>query len=329
MKVDKKVKQVYGKTLRNAVIIFAVYAVFELLFQTKIIGSYYQRLVIQTGIFIISALGLNLIMGFTGQFSLGHAGFMSVGAYVSAILTANFQVPFFLSLLAAAAVSGLLAFVTGYPLLRLKGDYLAIGTLGLCEIIKICLQNVDYVGGARGFTGIKNHTSFTYTYLLVVICFAMLWNLLKNSSKGRAIISIREDEISAEAMGVDITKYKTLSFVIGCAMAGLAGGLYAHFNQFIDPQSFNFSKSYELMMYVVLGGMGSLSGTVVGTGILIFLPEVLRGLSSVFKEYRMLIYAVLLIVMMLFRPQGIVGQHEISLTGIKEKFAGKRKKAGE
>ena len=242
---------------------------------------------------------------------------MSIGAYGSAIMTQKFDMPFAVSLIVGTIVACILAAVIGYPILRLKGDYLAICTLGFGEIVKVVIQNIDYVGGARGMTSIPTKSSLLIIFLCACGCFAFLKNLL-HSSKGRAIMSVREDEISAEAMGINTTKYKMIAFIIGSGMAGLAGGLYAHFNTFIDPVTFNFSKSFELITYVVLGGMGSLSGTVLGTFILIFLPESLRGLGSALKENRMLIYAFLLVLMMIFRPAGILGSKEITVKGIKK-----------
>lgn len=318
--ITQVIKQTYRKYVVSILVLCVVYAIFQVLFRTGLLNSYYERIIRQIGIFSIAALGLNLILGFTGQFTLGHAAFMSIGAYTSAILTTQFQVPFILAILAGSVMAGVMAAIIGFPILRLSGDYLAICTLGFGEIVKVFIQNVDYLGGARGISAIPSKSNFTVIFILLVLCFAIIMNLMHHSSKGRAIMSIKNDEIAAEAMGINITKYKIIAFVIGCAMAGLAGGLYAHFNLFIDPPSFNFSKSFELMTYVVLGGMGSLSGSLVGTTILISLPEALRGLSAVFKEYRMLIYAFLLIVMMLFKPQGILGNQEITWKKVKAFF---------
>ena len=332
------VKKIYIKYVLTLVALAIAYGLLMFLVNQGIIDNYILRIMKQVGIFVIAALGLNLILGFTGQFTMGHAAFMSIGAYGSAIMTKNFNMPFPIALIVGVILSAILAAVIGYPILRLKGDYLAICTLGFGEIVKVLIQNVDYVGGARGISSIPTKTSFLIVFFGVALCYAILKNLI-HSSKGRAIMSVREDEIAAEAMGINSTKYKMIAFIIGSSMAGLAGGLYAHFNTFIDPASFNFAKSIELITYVVLGGMGSLSGTVLGTSILIYLPEALRGLSSVFKDYRMLIYAFLLVLMMIFRPQGILGTREISVANIIKLIKGikklsfkdilKRKKAGE
>lgn len=309
------VKATYTRYMITTVVLALIYVFLMFLVNQGIIGDYILRIMKQIGIFLIAALGLNLILGFTGQFTMGHAAFMSIGAYGSAIMTKNFNMPFPIALLVGIILAGILAALIGYPILRLKGDYLAICTLGFGEIVKVVIQNVDYVGGARGISGIPGSTSFLIVLIGVALCYAILKNLI-HSSKGRAIMAIREDEIAAEAMGINSTKYKMIAFIIGSSMAGLAGGLYAHFNSFIDPASFAFSKSIELITYVVLGGMGSLSGTVIGTSILIYLPECLRGLSEVFKTYRILIYAVMLVLMMIFRPQGILGTREISVDNI-------------
>jgi branched-chain amino acid transport system permease protein len=318
------VKTTYIRYLITTVVLTLIYVLLMFLVNQGIISDYHLRLMKEIGIFLIAALGLNLILGFTGQFTMGHAAFMSIGAYGSAIMTKNFNMPFPIALLVGIILAGILAALIGYPILRLKGDYLAICTLGFGEIVKVVIQNVDYVGGARGISGIPGKTSFLIVFICAALCYAILKNLI-HSSKGRAIMSIREDEIAAEAMGINSTKYKMIAFILGSSMAGLAGGLYAHFNSFIDPASFAFAKSIELITYVVLGGMGSLSGTVIGTSILIYLPEALRGLSDIFKTYRILIYAILLVLMMIFRPQGILGTREISIANIKKFFKKFRK----
>lgn len=317
------VKGVYVKYAITLAVLGIIYGLTIFLVYEGIIDNYILRIMKQIGIFVIAALGLNLILGFTGQFTMGHAAFMSIGAYASAIMTKNFNMPFPIALIVGVILAAILAAIIGYPILRLKGDYLAICTLGFGEIVKVVIQNIDYLGGARGISAIPTKTSYGMAFFGAALCFAILKNLI-NSSKGRAIMSVREDEIAAEAMGINSTKYKMIAFIIGSSMAGLSGGLYAHFNTFIDPVSFNFAKSTELITYVVLGGMGSLSGTVLGTAILIYLPEGLRGLGTVMKDYRMLIYAVMLVLMMIFRPQGILGTREISIANIKRFIKGIR-----
>jgi branched-chain amino acid transport system permease protein len=256
---------------------------------------------------VILAVSLNLINGITGQFSIGHAGFMAVGAYVSAMLSINAHWPLWAVLalgMVAAAVAGL---VVGIPSLRLKGDYLAIATLGFGEIIRVVIVNLEATGGPRGLPGIPFKTNFFVAEALALFTIVVVVNLI-NSAHGRALLAIREDEIAAETMGVDATRFKVTAFTIGASLAGLAGGLYAHYMMFIDPKSFGFFKSIEILTIIVLGGLGSITGSVLSAAFLTYLPEVLRE----FAMLRMVIYSALLIVMMLVRPQGLLGTWEIT-----------------
>jgi branched-chain amino acid transport system permease protein len=278
------------------------------------INPYVLRVIINCGIGMILAMSLNLVNGCAGQFSLGHAGFMGVGAYTSATITTVLALsPFFktdIGVGCAIVTGGVAAAIAGYlvglPSLRLRGDYLAIVTLGFGEIIRICFLNIQEVGGARGLPGIPNRANFFWVYLWVVITFVALLRLLR-SSYGRAILSVRENEIAAESMGVDIAHYKIIAFVVSSFFAGIAGGLFAHFQSFIDPNSFVFNKSVEAVIMVVIGGMGSLSGAIFGGIIVSVLPELLR----VFEQYRMVIFPLILIVLMLVRPMGLFGHKEI------------------
>jgi branched-chain amino acid transport system permease protein len=278
------------------------------------LNPYVLRVIINCGIGMILAMSLNLVNGCAGQFSLGHAGFMGVGAYTSAALTTVLMLsPFFktdLGVGCAILIGGVAAAIAGYlvglPSLRLRGDYLAIVTLGFGEIIRICFLNIQEVGGARGLPGIPSKANFFWVYLWVVVTFVALLRLLR-SSYGRAILSVRENEIAAESMGVDIARYKIVAFVVSSFFAGIAGGLFAHFQSFIDPNSFVFNKSVEAVIMVVIGGMGSLSGAIFGGVIVTLLPEVLR----VFEQYRMVIFPLILILLMLVRPRGLFGHKEI------------------
>jgi branched-chain amino acid transport system permease protein len=281
------------------------------------ISPFHQRILMLSGIAITLAVSLNLIMGYTGQFSLGHAGFMAVGAYTGAYFTVNYGERMAQSLgggtvgwvivlglatligALAAAVAGL---VVGVPSLRLKGDYLAIVTLGFGQIIVVLINNIDAVGGARGFSGIPIVKSFFWIFLIAVATIVIVHNITK-SAFGRALISIREDELAAEAMGVNTTRYKVMAFVISSAMAGAAGVLFAHFDGYVNPKSFEFLKSVEILIMVILGGLGSIVGSVIGAVALTILPEALRQ----FAEYRMIIYSLLLIILMITRPQGLLG----------------------
>jgi branched-chain amino acid transport system permease protein len=280
--------------------------------------SYFIPLFENAGVFIILALGLNLINGICGQFSLGHAGFWAIGAYLGASYGVFFapEIPSFINLLISNGIgiigAALAGIIIGVPCLRLRGDYLAIATLGFGEIIRILIVNMDVVGGPRGFTNIPRWSNIGWIYLWVVICVVVLVNILRGTH-GRAIISIREDEIAAEAMGINTTKYKTLAFLIGAGMAGLAGSLFAHTQQFIHPSNFTFMWSVIILLMVILGGMGSLTGSIIGAIFLTLLPELLRFLGEAASQWRMVIYSSLLIILMLLRPQGIFGKHELNL----------------
>lgn len=284
------------------------------------LNPYYLQIVNLIGINALMAVSLNLITGHTGQFSLGHAGFMALGAYSAAAFSVYvhplvapwFGYPgaeslFFLSALllggCAAALAGLLV---GMPTLRLRGDYLAIATLGLGEIIRVIVLNLDFVGGARGFTDIPEYANFAWIYGILLVAVVSLTNMIY-SSKGKACLAIREDEMAAQSVGINVTRYKVTAFVVGAFWAGIGGGLFAHLNTYLHTNSFGFLKSIEFIVMVVLGGMGSITGSLVSATILTLLPEVLRVVS----EWRMIVYALLLILMMLFRPQGLFGKREI------------------
>lgn len=295
------------KTIVNIIAVLLVYFVLFGLIKGGFLNRYYEQILILIGINMILALSLNLVIGFTGQLTLGHAGFMSVGAYAAAMLTLKLQLPFLLCIIAGGAAAGLIGFLIGLPILRLKGDYLAITTLGFGEMIRVAITNIESVGGARGLAGIPPKTTFTWVFFGVIVTFVILKNII-NSSQGRAMIAVRENEIAAEAMGINTTEYKLTAFVISSFFAGVAGALYAHYFMFLEPNSFNFMKSIEIVTYVVLGGMGSLTGSMLSAGILTLLPEALRE----FANYRMIVYSLLLILIMIFRPQGLMGNKELS-----------------
>lgn len=206
-----------------------------------------------------------------------------------------------------------LALIVGVPTLKLKGDYFAITTLAFGEIIKGIITNTDLIGGARGLSGIPRNTNFSWAFIIMVLSVLVIYNII-HSSPGRAMISVRENEIAAEAMGINTFKYKLLAFIIAAFIAGVAGGLYAHYYTFIQPQSFNFMKSIEILTFVVFGGMGSLSGSVIATFILTALPEALRSL----QDFKNIIYPIALIVLMIFRPEGLLGTKEISFNIFKK-----------
>ena len=300
------------------ILILITYLILMGLMSANVINSYYKGIITLALINIILAVSLNLIVGFTGQLCLGHAGFMSIGAYISAVITQKAGLPFIVSIFLGAIIACIFAALIGYPTLKLTGDYFAITTLAFCEIIRIVIMNIDAVGGARGFTGIPKETNFTIAFLFMVITVIVIYNII-HSSQGRAMLSVRENEIAAESMGINAFKYKMIAFIIGAFFAGLAGGLYAHYMGYIQPASFDFNKSIDYLTFVVFGGMGSLSGSIIATIVLTFLPELLRGLG----EFRMLIYPLALIILMIFRPQGLLGDKELSLKIFKKSLPNK------
>lgn len=302
-------KNLFNK--KNICIIVGVlitYAVLFGLISANVINSYYKGIITFALINVILAVSLNLIVGFTGQLCLGHAGFMSIGAYVSAMITQKAHMPFVVSILIGAVIACLLAALIGYPTLKLTGDYFAITTLAFCQIIQIIIMNINPVGGARGLTGIPVKTTFTVAFVFMVVSIIIIKNII-NSSQGRAMLSIRENEIAAESMGINALKYKILAFSIAAFFAGLAGGLYAHYAGYIKPDSFDFNKSIDYLTFVVFGGMGSLSGSIISAIALTFLPELLRSMG----DFRMVIYPLALILLMIFRPEGLLGDKEVSL----------------
>jgi len=285
-------------------------------------GPYYYQILILAGINIMLAVSLNLTNGIAGQFSIGHAGFFAVGAYASASLTYYagpalrshlLFLPMYIQdgtiLLLALAIAGLAAglagLVVGIPSLRLRGDYLAIVTLGFGEIIRVLILNIDAIGGARGFTGIPKLSNFFWVFLLVGITVVTVTNMVR-SSYGRAFLAIRENEIAAQAMGINVTRLKVLAFTISSTFAGMAGCLFGHYTQYLHTNTFTFAKSFEIIIMVSIGGLGSIRGSILGAALLTILPELFRG----FEGYRMVVYALALILIMIFRPQGILGKNK-------------------
>ena len=287
-----------------------IFAVLQTLITERIMSSFWQLNSIIIGINVIMAVSLNLINGYTGQFSLGHAGFMAVGAYVGVVLTTFFHLPFAVALIAGGAAAGFLGFLVGIPTLRLRGDYLAIATLGMSEIIRISIMNIDYVGGAAGFKGIPHHTTFAWVFFIMLFSLFFIKNFV-NSTDGRACLAIRENEVAAESMGVNTTKYKVMAFTIGAAFAGVAGGLFAHSFYLISPNSFTFMQSFNYLIMVVLGGLGSITGSIAGAFVVTFISAALAS----WPEFRMIIYALALILLMFYRPQGLFGYMEITDAG--------------
>ena len=319
--MNKKTKSI---TL-NILGILVMYAALSTLIGSGAINNYLSNILITICITIIMTASLNVTTGLLGQLALGHAGFMAIGAYVSALLTKSLSISFGLSLPLSLMLGGLAAamcgLLIGIPALRLEGDYLAIITLGFGEIIRVIIENLSITGGARGLTRITRLSrafsqdrtlsmviAFTLVFFITVLIISSIFTLGR-SRHGRAIISIRENAIAAEATGIPTTRYKLLAFVFAAFYAGIAGGLFAHQISIIDAKMFGFNKSIEYLVMVVLGGMGSITGSVVASIVLVALPEVLRGM----EEYRLLIYSFLLILMMLFRPSGLLGTREFSM----------------
>jgi len=295
--------------------------------------AFIQLTLIYVMVNMILAMSLNLVNGFTGQFSLGHAGFMAVGAYSSAYMSTllvpthdAFQIFYFILF---ALIGGCLAaaagFLVGLPSLRLKGDYLAIVTLGFGEIIRVVLLNTPQVGGARGMYGISGPSDFTLFGVViskftvgyslaafwVLFCFLVIWRVIR-SAHGRAFLSVREDEVAAEAMGINTTKAKVRAFVLSSFFAGVAGSIFAHYANYLNPSSFSFNRSVDAVIMVVLGGMGSLSGSLMAAAIITILPEALRPLQEITGiDLRMVIYSLTLILLMILRPQGLMGSQEL------------------
>ena len=293
--------------LKMLIVALVIYAVIMGLTEAGMLSAFWQLNLIFAGLNIILAASLNLINGYTGQFSLGHAGFMAVGAYVGVVLTTNFQMPFPVALLAGGVSAGLLGALIGLPTLRLRGDYLAIATLGLGEIVRIVIINVPYVGGAAGFKGIQHLTNFTWVFFIMLAALFIIKKFV-NSRHGRACLAIRENEIAAESMGIYTTKYKVLAFTIGAFFAGVAGTLFGHNMYILSPASFTFMQSFNILIMVVMGGLGSMTGSIAGALVVTFLSAALAS----FPNARMIIYALALILLMFYRPQGLFGYVEVT-----------------
>jgi branched-chain amino acid transport system permease protein len=291
-------------------LLVALVAAFVVSYFSAQFNRYYLGIAIDVGINVILAVSLNLINGHTGQFSLGHAGFMAVGAYAAASFTlvisrqfnsaAAEPVLFLVALVAGGCMAAVVGLGVGIPSLRLKGDYLAIVTLGFGEIIRVVFQNMQAVGAASGLKGIPHYTTLFWAWGLAAVTVYVVACLV-NSTYGRGFIAVHDDEVAASAMGINPTRYKVTAFVIGAFFAGVAGGLYAHHKQFLSPTGFDFMKSIEIVVMVILGGMGRTVGVILAAVILTILPELLRG----FSDYRMIIYSLLIIGLMMARPQGL------------------------
>lgn len=322
--MSKNVKKSY---LINAIAVTLLFIIIYSAISLNIVSSYFGGIVTLTCIMIVMALSLNIVAGFLGEMALGHAGFMAIGAYVAASVSIaiNSAMPAFpkillliIASLAGGVVAGIAGIAIGTPSLRLRGDYLGIVTIGFAEIIRIFFVNFEPTGGALGLKGIPRLAGVGSAYWIMVVVAVLIFTLGR-SKFGRAIMSIREDEIASEASGIPTTKVKVLAFTISSFFAGVGGSLYAHYQGYLDPSKFQFMFSIEMFVIVVLGGLGSLTGSILSAIILTVLPELLRQ----FAQYRLLVYSLALVVMMIFRPQGMLGRYEFSLThfleGLKER----------
>lgn len=323
MNKNRKTLKMPVRYLMNAILVAALFIAMSFVTQ-NILSTYQNKVLLTVGINIILAVSLNVATGYLGQLPLGHAGFMAVGAYTCALFTKYSPLPdgisFAIGLALACAVAALFGVLIGIPALRLTGDYLAILTLGFGEIIRITLNNIDDVlgfklfYGSKGLKNIPKYSNFTNVFICVVItCFAI--HTLMKSRHGRAILAIRDNEIAAESCGIQTTYYKVMAFAFSAAFAGLAGGLYACYLGVLAPSTFGFMKSIEILVMVVLGGMGSMLGSIISATVLTILPEATRS----FESYRMVVYSLVLILMMIFRPGGLMGSYDFSLSRIVEK----------
>lgn len=313
----------------NAALVILLWVIISVLLSTGVLTNYWRGIMITIGINIILATSLNIACGYLGQLPLGHAGFMAVGAYSAGIFmkaTPAYDllragnnaavVPYILvAILLSAVVAGIFGILIGIPALRLKGDYLAIITLGFGEIIRVVLTNIDsvlgfkFTNGAAGLARIPKYTSFNLMFIVTVISLFLIHVFMK-SRHGRAVLSIRDNEIAAESVGINTTFYKTVAFVFSAMLAGVAGCLYAGYLGSLYPSTFKFMKSIEILVMVVLGGMGSMLGSVISAIVLTALPELLRA----FSDYRMVVYSLALVLMMIFRPKGLMGTYDFSLS---------------
>ncbi len=311
MEMKKKLIKSYIINFTSIILIFLILFV---CIRFELIDNYLQGILMIICINIILATSLNITTGFLGQIALGHAGFMSIGAYSAALFSQNISglpnsLTFILSLIFGGIIAGIFGILVGVPALRLKGDYLAIITLGFGEIIRVIIENLKFTGGAKGLTGIPKLSKLPTVFWITVIIVCILFTFVR-SRHGRAITAIREDDIASEACGISNTYYKVLAFTVAAFFAGIAGGIYAQYLGILSAKSFGFMNSIEILVMVVLGGMGSLTGSIISAIGLTSIQEALRNFSG----YRMLIYSIVLIVVMIFKPSGLLGRYEFSLT---------------
>lgn len=315
----------------NVIGVLLVFVLLVLIFESRLFGSstqYFKGICTTACYTIIMVVSLNLVVGCMGEFSLGHAGFVSVGAYASAIVSGALTgkgLPdlglFLVALLAGGCAAGIAGVLVGIPALRLRGDYLAIVTVAFAEIIRVCFCNLEITGGGKTISGILKLSDFYWCFWVMVACVTVMYMYVR-SRYGRTVKAIREDYIAAAASGINVTYYKVLTFAVAAFFAGVAGGIYAHYMTAMIPTNFNFMYSAELLSEVIIGGTGSLTGSIIGAAFLSSLPEMMRQ----FSQYRMLAYSVVLVLVMIFKPGGVFGDWEFSLTRLFERLTMKRQR---
>ncbi|NLZ71465.1 MAG: branched-chain amino acid ABC transporter permease [Clostridiaceae bacterium] len=309
--------------LTNLVLLIILFAILTILEAAGILTGYAMTILRLVTINVILATSLNITVGNLGQITLGHAGFMSIGAYTAALFAKNVGLSgtggYLVGLLLAGLCAGIFGIAIGVPVLRLHGDYLAIVTLAFGEIIRVLIEYFDFTGGAQGLNGIPRMQNFSVMFVVAVVSVTLMYSVM-TSRHGRAILSIREDEIAAQSSGINVTFYKTMAFTLSSFFAGVAGAMQAANIGTIGAGDFGYNRSFDILVMVVLGGMGSFTGAILSATVLTILPEMLRG----FSDYRMIVYSLLLIIIMIFRPEGLLGRKEFHISKImqslKKKF---------
>ncbi len=289
------------------------------------LSDYMQGVIIVVCINLIAVLGVSVLTGFTRLFSFGNAGFMSIGAYTSALLTTRLGMPFILAIFSGILLAGIVSYLLGSLTLKLKGDYFLITTLGFGECVRVLFNYIEPVtGGAKGLAGIPKHTTFWVAIISAILAIIIAWTLV-HSKYGRNFMAIREQEVAAESVGINITRFKKMAFVVSAMFAGWAGALYAHNLMFLSPSMFNLGKSAEMTITVVIGGLGSLTGSIMGSLLITLLPEFFRS----FANYRMFFYGIAVVIIIIARPDGLLGYREFSIKGIIAWFKSRGSKSGQ
>lgn len=310
----------------NGVALVGAFAIVYLLIRLGVINAYYQDTLAWICFYVVLGVSLNLIVGFTGQFSLGHAGFMALGAYTTALMMR--WIPsiwgVLLGIVVGALIAAAIGLLVGLPTLRLRGDYLAIATLGVAEVIRVVMQNLTITGKALGLNSYERLMTWPWMFILTGVSVILMANYIR-SRPGRESVAVREDEIAAESIGVNTTKAKTMAFVVGAFFGGVAGGMYGAWQYSVAPTNFTFMQSFNILVIVVLGGLGSISGSVIATVLL----GIVQMLLSNYPPVQMIIYSLILILLMVFRPQGLMGDKELSSVAFQSILPKRRRPPGE